>query len=246
MGNRTWESNAAEFGALTKQGMDVRLALLVACSVEKAKPGSKIVTNVRILKCSATEFAERADTSAPRVLRHLKAWDDCAVQGWCAASSGLTPADAADPDLAVPTQEQFEQAFDASKSGSRPRDSKPEHAAEIIEKRGAQAVVDAMTPKQRVQVAKEILSDQETVTDVEEATGLAIVPVPVRQDYQRREKERAAAKQDPLEVELLKLLERISTFMDMHPDQAQRISDHTVLKALEVQNGMSPTQVSKP
>ena len=38
MTTRTWKINATEFGALSKQGVDFRLAALVACSVEKRHP----------------------------------------------------------------------------------------------------------------------------------------------------------------------------------------------------------------
>ncbi len=67
---------------------DVRLALLVACSVEKAKPGSKIVSN-NTIKVSATEFAEMADTTAHRILRHLEAWDKCCAKPTALAIASL-------------------------------------------------------------------------------------------------------------------------------------------------------------
>lgn len=38
--NRTWKDNAVEFGSLTKQGYGVRLAVLVACSVESVGRGN--------------------------------------------------------------------------------------------------------------------------------------------------------------------------------------------------------------
>jgi hypothetical protein len=81
---RTWEDNALEFGALTKQGRDARLALLVACSVEKGKGQSERGSrhnNRYDEKVSAQAFAEAAGTSAPRVLRHLDAWDRIAAAG---------------------------------------------------------------------------------------------------------------------------------------------------------------------
>ncbi len=56
-------------------------AVLVACSVEKAKQGGyhdrsqvAIATSDGSSKVSAREFAERAGTEASRVLRYLEGW----------------------------------------------------------------------------------------------------------------------------------------------------------------------------
>lgn len=88
----TWEECADEFGRLTKQGKDVRLALLVACSVEKGRGGPRTVPIGTVSKVSARDFAERAGTSQARVLRHLKAWDKFAE------SVGLPSAEMLEPD----------------------------------------------------------------------------------------------------------------------------------------------------
>lgn len=180
---RTWKDNAHEFGALTKQGVDVRLAVLVACSVEKGAGQGARTDFVPIgTKCGAKAFTEEAlGTQNPnRVLRHLDAWEKCAAQGLCSPSSDLTPEDAADLDLRVPTQEQFEAVFDASGSGSRPRDAKPEDAAAIIKKRGATAVVGAMTPAQRVEVVRAVAE-----TETGAATVVEAIPDTHLQDVRR-------------------------------------------------------------
>jgi hypothetical protein len=143
MSTRTWQDNAAEFAALDK-GEGWPFARLVACSVTKGagqhERGSR--QNDRYdEKVSASKFAEIADTSAPRVLRYLEAWDKCAADGHCPRSSDLTPNDAhqiADPEIP------FEVIYDASKAGSRPRDSRPGAAAQIINKRGAAAVLEEL------------------------------------------------------------------------------------------------------
>lgn len=91
--SRTWQDNATEFGVLTKQGKDVRLALLAACSVEKgSKEGVTIVTPSG--KVTGRAFAEKAGSTAPRVLRHLAAWDEFAKAVGYPLAKELAPADA--------------------------------------------------------------------------------------------------------------------------------------------------------
>jgi hypothetical protein len=73
---RTWQDNAHEFGALVRQGKDVRLALLVACSVVRS-PGRVAIATLAP-KTNATTYAIESlgtKTGAARVLRHLDAWD---------------------------------------------------------------------------------------------------------------------------------------------------------------------------
>ncbi|MEV0474693.1 hypothetical protein [Streptomyces prunicolor] len=146
MSDRTWQDNADELAALD-QGEGWPYAVLVACSVEKAKPGSKIAS-IDVIKVSAREFAERAGTSDARIRRYLDTWNKIAAgETDMKASADLTPSDvftAWHPD--VP----WKDVYDASGSGGRPRDSKPEDAAKIIERKGPEAVVEVMTPKQRV------------------------------------------------------------------------------------------------
>jgi len=110
--SREWQDNADEFGALTKQGKDVRLALLVACSVEKGSQGGD--TSMGQLthangKTSARLFAERAgmpeSSGHKRVLRHLAAWDAFATEFGLPLAVDLLPDDAL--DLAV-SEEQAE------------------------------------------------------------------------------------------------------------------------------------------
>jgi hypothetical protein len=108
----TWQECADEFGRLTKQGKDVRLALLVACSVEKGTAGrpKKIAAIAAIsneAKVSARRFAERAGLpkGADRVLRHLDAWDEFAKAQGLPIAADLTPDDAYTLDI---TEEQAE------------------------------------------------------------------------------------------------------------------------------------------
>lgn len=90
---------------LSRQGKDVRLAVLVACSVEKGKGhGGDRRSDQRndcyveidpTEKVSARRFAAHADceTTAPRVLRHLTAWDSLAADGLVPPAADLTPAE---------------------------------------------------------------------------------------------------------------------------------------------------------
>jgi hypothetical protein len=92
-----WEHDAEEFGDHVKHG-GWRLGLLVARNVEKAGHGGdrRSSFNRKLNeKVNATEFAKRAGTSAPRVLRYLEAWS-------VAADAGIVPhADNLKPDTEV-------------------------------------------------------------------------------------------------------------------------------------------------
>lgn len=164
MSTRTWQDNAAEFGALTKQGVDVRLAALIACSVKKGTRGG-VNPRSGIDKATIVAFATQAGTGQDRIKRHLEAWDKCAHQGRCKPSADLTPDDVNTTE--VPTQEQFASVFDATGSGSRPRDSKPEHAVQIIEKRGAEEVIEQMTPETFAKVSDAVVKRTQFERDVE-------------------------------------------------------------------------------
>jgi hypothetical protein len=175
---RTWKDNAHEFGALTKQGVDVRLAVLVACSVEQG-----VTTVTPQGKSSIKSFAPEAGTSMPRIKRHLDAWEKCASQGLCSPSADLTPDDANDPDLLVPTQEEFASAFDATGSGGRPRDSKAEDAAAIIEKRGAEAVVEASTPASQADLARALARHRYALALAALASRMARTPSDIESNF---------------------------------------------------------------
>ena len=128
MSNRhTWEDNAAEFGALSKQGTDLRLAALVACSVEKGNGQGRRQPRREHdeVKVSAKEFGRRADTTADRVLRHLVAWQTLADQGLVMDPPNLAPGDVNADALFLASvdacREKFAEVYDASDAGSRPR-----------------------------------------------------------------------------------------------------------------------------
>jgi hypothetical protein len=133
---RTWQDNAREFGALVKQGKDVRLALLVACSLGRGQVSTK-------------QFALASGTSAPRIARHLEAWNGMAARGYVPAAGTLNPADAetfgeVGEDVQQAFAEVFTEITDSKPTGGRPRDSRPEDAVSIIDRRGADEVVGAM------------------------------------------------------------------------------------------------------
>lgn len=126
---RTWEDNAREFGALSKQGKDMRLALLVACSVDKGSGQGGPLRGQQPrpdrakvgVKVSARDFALAASTSKARVLRHLTAWNKLAKEGY--VSADLKPTDASTYVVSDEAIQRFEDIFDASDSGGRPRSS---------------------------------------------------------------------------------------------------------------------------
>jgi hypothetical protein len=147
------EAAAYDFARHTKGGGGWALGLSVAACVQPgAGQGGGQPRNDRY-KVSAQEFAKLAGTSAPRIMRYLEAWDRAAAKNVVPAADTLKPEDWYDADC-LPTGYEWSEFYDASGSGSRPRDSKPEHAAQIIEKRGAAAVVAEMTPEQQQEVAK--------------------------------------------------------------------------------------------
>jgi hypothetical protein len=98
-------------------------------------------------KVSMREFADKASTSAPRISRYLAAWQKAADAGLVAQPDTLSPQDWDDIDH-LPKDADWEAIYDASKSGGRPRDSRAEDAAVIIERRGAGEVIDALTDEQ--------------------------------------------------------------------------------------------------
>jgi hypothetical protein len=169
---RTWQDNAHEFGALTRQGKDFRLAMLVACSVYYRK-GMRRPSDADILqmqnmsKTTAMAFGEAAlgsKTATARVLRHLEVWNRMAAAGHVLPADALDPTDAADylGEVSEEVQAAFAEAFTSMTSerptGGRPRDSRPEDAVAIIEKRGAEEVVKSMTSQQRAAMANAIES----------------------------------------------------------------------------------------
>jgi len=105
---RTWEDNAQEFGALTRQGKDVRLALLAACSVVNRGRGRKSAVALLGDKVDATTFAARSGTTKDRVLRHLDAWNRFAPEAGLPPSTDLPPADALDLDITEKQAAQFD------------------------------------------------------------------------------------------------------------------------------------------
>jgi len=99
--SRTPEDNAREFGRLVAQGKDVRLALLVACSVQRRGRGrpSQNDANASFSKLTARAFAQIAGGAHDRVVRHLDAWNAMAERGLVKPSAELKPSDALDYEV---------------------------------------------------------------------------------------------------------------------------------------------------
>jgi hypothetical protein len=94
---RTAINNAVEFGRHDKFG-GWALGLLVACSV-KPDTGNGNRNDRSTSKISANEFASRAGTSRPRVLRYFEAWERAAVKRIVPKASSLSPGDVDNYDL---------------------------------------------------------------------------------------------------------------------------------------------------
>lgn len=87
---RTASDNAAEYRSMTTQGKDVRLALLVACSVTKS--AHRYDHNDE--KISINEFARLCGSGAPRIISHLSAWERMADEELVNHAVDLEPQDA--------------------------------------------------------------------------------------------------------------------------------------------------------
>src|SRR5262252_934732 len=119
MATRTAEQNAVEFGALSKQGKDVRLALLAACSVEPGAGQERRRSDRSDAgKVSASVFADRADSTQSRVMRHLRAWDKFAKATGLPKAAALKPADAVTLVITEAQAAQFDTISLDSKGGA--------------------------------------------------------------------------------------------------------------------------------
>jgi hypothetical protein len=139
---RTWRTNAEEFADLD-QGEGWAFAVLVACSVQRAKPGSQDRRSRDDLeKVSAKEFAQVADTSADRVLRYLDAWNEAAKRGW------VTPADRLNPtvvhQVALP-----EKPWRAV------------HGGVYFANKSTAVAIRGASPERKAEVARELLDEPE-------------------------------------------------------------------------------------
>lgn len=121
--SRSAEDNAVEFGVLSKQGKDLRLALLAACSVEKGtRGGDRRSKPNQALKMDATAFGKVAGTKHDRVLRHLEAWDRFAKLAKLPLAAKLWPEDAVTLVITTEQAEVFEDkdfALDEKNRGTR-------------------------------------------------------------------------------------------------------------------------------
>jgi hypothetical protein len=197
MSRRTWEDNAKEFGALSRQGKDMRLAVLVACSVEKgAGQGARQPLSDRKEvrgKASAAEFGRVGTTTAQRVLRHLTAWNKLAREGLVKAAAELKPNDATTIEVSDEAIERFDEVFDATDSGGRPRASVEEISRAIVTnpeyaKKLAPAIAKAMeTPEVTQEITTQ--ASQQALGNVDTAAST--------ESYLRRRK--AAAEHEPPE-----------------------------------------------
>ena len=161
---RTWEDNAHEFGALSKQGVDVRLAVLVATSVERTHAGRPVIGANAPIKVSARDFAEAAGTTHQRIMRHLDAWNRAAGKGLCTPSADLTPDDATDPDMLAPSEEDFKAVFTVPDNAGGRTMGNIRTAADTIAKRGAAAVIDALEPETVAEIARAAITKTDPIT----------------------------------------------------------------------------------
>jgi hypothetical protein len=134
--DRTWQDNAREFGALTRQGKDVRLALLVACSVEKVGSGNSHVGIPGKTTAQAFSVEALGVKNPGRVLRHLDVWNRMAEAGHVPLSANLVPSHAVtfgevDQDVQAAFAKAFGEVTAEKPSGGRPRASAEEIAAAL-------------------------------------------------------------------------------------------------------------------
>jgi hypothetical protein len=244
MTTRTWEDNARDFAALD-EGEGWPFAVLVACSVEKGKGNGGDRHSAQFLargteatkpgeKVNAETFAKAAGTSGDRVLRYLDGWNNAAAKRVVPAASRLTPESVSTVALPTkPSQSWMMPSDDGNTrkyryldtkvrpTGGRPRDSKPEDAAAIIEKRGATAVVAALSPEQQVEVAKAVIEmpkarreirDQFRQEDLERMRNL-VAKAGGDADFGPDDGDQALVASS-LNVDLVKIAERIKRLRD--------------------------------
>lgn len=92
------EIDAAEFGLHVRQG-GWRLGMLVARNVSPGEGGRGNRRGYDSSKVSARQFAEHAGTSADRVLRYLKAWENAAGDDVVPPAADLVPGQDVDLDV---------------------------------------------------------------------------------------------------------------------------------------------------
>lgn len=195
---RTWEDNAAEFAALD-QGEGWPFAVLVACSVEKTAAGRPGIVSVETIKVSARAFAEVAGTSPARVLRYLEAWNRAADNNKVIPSSELEPGDA----LKIDTPDiPFKTFYSVPDNAGGRTMGNVKTAVDTIEKRGAEAIVRALTPEVRAELTREVIKQadpvmmhevRETVRSVEPVTPVADLSEQRREAEKRAEDRRKSA-----------------------------------------------------
>jgi hypothetical protein len=203
----TAHENAVEFGRLERQG-GWALGILVACSVEPESHGGDRRSSDRSSndrKLNAQAFARQAQSSTPRILRYFEAWERAADAGVVSHAATLSPGDAHDERWA-PLEAEYAwfktrdgDGFYEAVSGGRPRDSKAEDAATIIERRGAAAAVAAMPPMLRNELSRELRK-------AEEAEGAAeAARTPITRDGTAARAEHATARALDLDVATIHL-----------------------------------------
>ena len=144
----------------------MRLALLVACSVEN--PGRGKSANADF-KTSMSQFAQIPGATDTRVRRHLEAWNKAAEKDpTVKASQDLTPDDASNPALVVPSEDDFGEEYD---SGAH--DPSPKRIAHVLEDPEKRKKVLATLPAETLDELREEAFEQKyghKVDDVVRAT----------------------------------------------------------------------------
>ena len=99
-----------------------------------------------------------------RVLRHLDAWNRAFDLNLCPAADELTPDDALDPELVVPDEESFRLCYVVPENAGGRTMGNIKTAVTTIEKRGVQAVVEALTPEQRAEFTEQLVEQADPIT----------------------------------------------------------------------------------
>jgi len=208
---RDWRDNAREFGALNKQGYDVRLGVLVACSVESANNRSREPSKVGI-----GEFARTAGCSKDTVARYLTAWDKMVAAGWQNMSRDLLTPDKVET-LDMPAQ--FRREYEAMPKGGHVA-----KARELDITPGAAAVVNTS----RANLRQAILADPETAKVAGEAVRAA--KQKAEREADKRLRERMADRgldvdrpPIPFPMELIAEANRISALLEHYTGDLRRL-----------------------
>ena len=156
-------TNLRQAGEIEKTAQWAK-ARLIACSVEKSKPGPKS-SSPQGDKLGVRRAAEVMQVSAQTITAYLNAWNAAAADGLCAPSTGLTPADGWTAEM--PDPEDWAHYWGGNSHSAKPEptvserdwpvvpEPTPEELFQRLEKVRAQNIADGISNPPRTREERE-------------------------------------------------------------------------------------------